>query len=552
MTEGRLSTKVALRDSDRAGRGDVALRIPKTRRADDVGGSREVELKFSLPIGAVPAAARAAIAAGARRIGQSKSLLSSYFDTPDRSLRRAGYSLRIRRDGHAAVQTVKTIGPDGDGPGRGEWEAGIEGSRPVIDKRHTPTLLRPLKKRKVGRKLKPVFTVDVHRDTYLLDRGETMIEIAIDTGVVRHKRSEMAVSEVELELKSGEPGALFALARDIASAVPLMPTLTSKGERGYRLEAGTAHRPITSIAFDLRRGMTTLQAARSIGHACLSALFDNLDLLASTGSVDAVHQSRVCVRRLRAVLSLFKPALGWNDEAAVQAELKWLAERLGQVRELDVVAKLVRASAPEAGRDAPGFPSLITAVQARRDAACARVAETLRSRRLFDLSLDLVARIDGLSPADGVGGALARRRSMPIGRFAQKAIERRLSSLREDSQAIGGMEAKQQHRIRVRAKKLRYMIEPFRRLIATKRYCAAIDGLQDIQDALGDLNDGRTNSEIILVLIRNPEGGIIDKGESYFAAGLIAAGSRGLEATALSQARRAVAKLAGVRSLRMG
>ena len=62
------------------------------------------------------------IAANARNKGTRKHLKSVYYDTPKRTLRRNGLSLRVRQSGARFVQTVKT--ECGDDPlRRGEWEA---------------------------------------------------------------------------------------------------------------------------------------------------------------------------------------------------------------------------------------------------------------------------------------------------------------------------------------------------------------------------------------------------------------------------------------------
>jgi hypothetical protein len=70
--------------------------------------------------------------------------------------------------------------------------------------------------------------------------------------------------------------------------------------------------------------------------------------------------------------------------------------------------------------------------------------------------------------------------------------------------------------------------------------------------ALADLNDGRVNSQIILAFVQNPEGDMTGECASFFAAGLIAASCKGQEASALSQAKTAVSKLAKVRALHIG
>ncbi len=58
-------------------------------------------------------------------------LTSVYYDTPDGSLREAGYTLRVRQDGDRYIQTVKARGDGGVGLfDRPEWESDIAGPSP--------------------------------------------------------------------------------------------------------------------------------------------------------------------------------------------------------------------------------------------------------------------------------------------------------------------------------------------------------------------------------------------------------------------------------------
>ena len=57
-------------------------------------------------------------------------LVSTYYDTAGRLLRRKGMSLRVRSNGRRHVQTVKSAAAGAGSPSRGEWEDAIKGSHP--------------------------------------------------------------------------------------------------------------------------------------------------------------------------------------------------------------------------------------------------------------------------------------------------------------------------------------------------------------------------------------------------------------------------------------
>jgi inorganic triphosphatase YgiF len=67
--------------------------------------SKEVELKLELPVDCVDAFRQAAAANEVKR--RSVRQVTTYFDTPEGHLRKAGFSLRTRRKGSTWLQTVK-------------------------------------------------------------------------------------------------------------------------------------------------------------------------------------------------------------------------------------------------------------------------------------------------------------------------------------------------------------------------------------------------------------------------------------------------------------
>ena len=74
--------------------------------------NQEIELKLELPREAVEAFEQSSLTPDP---GERAELSAIYFDTPDRLLRRQGYSLRIRRSGAKRVQTVKADSAEGGG-----------------------------------------------------------------------------------------------------------------------------------------------------------------------------------------------------------------------------------------------------------------------------------------------------------------------------------------------------------------------------------------------------------------------------------------------------
>ena len=166
-------------------------------------------------------------------------LFNQYFDTPERDLANAKVALRLRRDGDAIIQTLKTRGQSVAGLSeRNEYNWDLPKAKLDLKKLEGecwPEELAELDKKTI----KPAFTTDFVRERAEIAWGrgkaKVVIEAALDLGRVIAGKQEEEICELELELREGEPAALLELAAELAATLPLMPCDISKAERGYRL-----------------------------------------------------------------------------------------------------------------------------------------------------------------------------------------------------------------------------------------------------------------------------------------------------------------------------
>ncbi|WP_150290306.1 CHAD domain-containing protein [Sphingobium estronivorans] len=433
---------------------------------------REIELKLELASGAVAAFEQLAFLPAKSDVA---ALQAIYFDTPDQALAQRGVSLRIRRSGDRLVQTVKA---DNEGEAglfaRAEWEMPVADETPMLDAR-TPvaTLLG-----EDARAIEPVFHVDVERRTWKTVEDKAEIELVLDQGTVSADGRQSAICEIELELKSGEPAALFTLARRIDAEVPVRPGVMTKSERGYRL------RDAVKIAakaepVPLVRSMTAGEAFLRIAGTCMRHYRLNEGLLLNHYDDKALHQARVAIRRLRSAFSLFRPILVRADVERFQGELKWLAALLGEARNLDVLVGRVEAE------------DLRNRLETVRTEAHDRVGQWLRSARVRMLLMDLVEWLT--LGAGRVEGEARDRRDGPAVDFAARRLQRLRKRIAKDGEGLSGLSDEARHEVRKDAKKLRYASEFFAGLFDSKeqkrRQAKFIAALEDVQTALGELND---------------------------------------------------------------
>lgn len=164
-------------------------------------------------------------------------LTSIYYDTPQQDLRQHGMALRLRRANGLWVQTLKTKGTEHEGLfTRLELETPSDGKALNFSLVKDTALKAFLESDVVLKKLHPRFITDFERVAQLLHCADgTIVEMALDHGDVLAGDASDAISEIELELKHGNPARLPEIAALLRSQLDLQPEAISKAERGYRL-----------------------------------------------------------------------------------------------------------------------------------------------------------------------------------------------------------------------------------------------------------------------------------------------------------------------------
>jgi len=440
----------------------------------------EIELKLDLTPEAADALEAATVLPGDPGIAEQRSV---YFDTLDHQLSKTGLSLRIRRSGSKRLQTIKADGASAAGLFvRSEWERPVSNDTPVLD---DTTPIRAVLG-DAADAITPVFEVRIERRTWIISEGGATIELVLDSGEVVAGERTSPICEIELELKQGDPGALFAFARRIDAVAPARLGVQSKAERGYRL-TGPAPTMVKAELVKLAAGMTAADAFRHIAQSCVRQFRLNEALLLAGRDAGALHQVRVALRRLRSAFSIFKPVIGGDAHTPLRDELRWLASELANARNLDV---LLERAKPGALRDR---------IAASREAAYDAVGEVLASARVRALMLDLA---EWAASGDWQGAPdTMTAPDQPARDFAISALDRFRRKVKRDGRDLAHIEDEARHEVRKDAKKLRYASEFFTSLFDRKRerrrhkkFVAALEG---VQDKLGALNDLATAPQLL-------------------------------------------------------
>jgi CHAD domain-containing protein len=243
------------------------------------------------------------------------------------------------------------------------------------------------------------------------------------------------------------------------------------------------------------------RGARLIALDLLDGAADSADrLMSKPDDLNALHDFRVALRRLRSWLRAFVPEFGKSVRPKDRRRLRNLADATNRGRDADVqIAWLERVSQGRSERRTRGAKLLIDQINAERraggDPIDADQLETFAKTRTR-----LIERLSTITepvrPPDPPPATLA------------EAIGARLSShadrLGQTLDAIRSADDEAEvHAARIAAKRLRYLIEPAGRLKGGK---AIRSQMKNLQDELGELHDAHVLGQRLLSALEGVSG----------------------------------------------
>lgn len=470
----------------------------------------EIELKLAVdPEHLTRLRSAAVLKERGRGRAATRVLESVYYDTADFRLKRRAVALRVRKQGNGFIQTVKTAGQATNGVVRGEWEWPLTGTGPDLSKIVEPDAIHELGPLSTS-ELRPVFESRITRTIRRVD--DDSIEVAFDTGELRlPDGTAEPVAELELELKRGQPDALFDLALALNQVVPLRLDVRSKADRGYALAMGEAASWSKAPKLDLAADASVERVMTAIARNCLGHMLVNEACALKGEHPEGIHQMRVALRRLRSAFTLFRTMIPEDQYAWLGGEMRWLASQMGPARDWDVFKTDLLVPVRHAFAEDPLFHAdldeLERAAERKRLEGYDTARAAIRSARYTTLVLKLgqwvEARAWRAQPLSEISAMLFQ----PMTDLAGRLLKRRHKQARRAGASLAEASTEQRHELRIRLKKLRYAVEFFRSLYHDKDTRQYIQQLAALQDVLGHLNDVATARRLLLEVIDGVPGG---------------------------------------------
>lgn len=212
-----------------------------------------------------------------------------------------------------------------------------------------------------------------------------------------------------------------------------------------------------------------------------------------------LHDMRVATRRIRSFLRTARELVDPAWAAPLRAELAWLADELGAVRDLDVMLEHLTpqvASLDEDEREALGT-ALLARLRAEHARARTRLLATLSSPRYFRLLDSLEVPVVFLPPP------------LPGAPPAPELPEIAATEFRKLARAMRRIDAatpdEEIHATRIRGKRARYAAE-LALPLAGRKLATLIAEVKELQDVLGEHQDSAVAEECICRLAGRKSG----------------------------------------------
>jgi CHAD domain-containing protein len=328
--------------------------------------------------------------------------------------------------------------------------------------------------------------------------------------------------QYELELHApaltGIAGTDSRLARNVPALIPKEPGSAQRLLKPRAQKAQPSLLPPEAIAFDAFR-LTLVQ--------CRWHITANVAAAVETREVEALHQLRVALRRLRVALASFGGEFRTPELEAIKLRAKSLTNLLAPARDLDVFTGELLEPAANANGAHDAFAVLRARAEAARAKAWNDAVVVIAGPRFRMFMADLADIVDrGAWPLALVHGRGASTSvsafEAPAQRVAERMLAHRQCQACKKARRLEALSVADRHELRIRLKKLRYTSEFFAPFFERARVEKFVTRLSRMQDILGALNDVAVAKKTLDTLISESTPGE-GRAESdiSFAAGIV-------------------------------
>lgn len=225
---------------------------------------------------------------------------------------------------------------------------------------------------------------------------------------------------------------------------------------------------------------------------------------------EGVHQVRVRIRKFRAILAFFRPLFKAEDYLIQQDNLRKLGQQFAEVRQLDVLLEGISAIETESTLVISTFGQIKDHLQGKRETAFQHLLASLKTDAFALDLLDLwVWKLNDPWAAE------AWDLQVSIKDYTAAQIDKWLKKIRRSMKNLDVKDQQAVHRVRIKSKKLRYVIEQLFSIL-NQETRKSMDAFEKIQDDLGYFHDVFANQQLLEQLVSES-----DDCQLHYQAGII-------------------------------
>jgi CHAD domain-containing protein len=329
------------------------------------------------------------------------------------------------------------------------------------------------------------------------DRRKTVARLRIESGRARLPVSRSTWHALPVSVTLTALRGFGGVYQEIVPVIESRPGIARCAEGLHQMILQHAGAPeaqgLRSRRADLAPTVRADVGARQIHRALVNELIANEPGLRENLDSEFLHDFRVALRRTRSLIGQLKFVFPPDIVEHFSAEMSWLGRLTGPPRDLDVLVLAIRAhqiDCPVADKEA--LLACLSQAHERGRRVLLEALDSARYKRLLadwqmfldrPATTDLVAR-NARQPLVDVVSSRAWKLSRRIARGAERIDEHTA--------------VEELHRIRIDAKKLRYLVDATPAFYDAADLQCILGALKKLQRVLGDFNDAQVQQTLLL------------------------------------------------------
>jgi CHAD domain-containing protein len=248
-------------------------------------------------------------------------------------------------------------------------------------------------------------------------------------------------------------------------------------------------------AFGLKKETPAREAVGRIVRSILGIATSNVPGILEDLDTEFLHDYRICLRKIRSVLSLVKEVYPARETQRMRKILGDLARQTNRLRDLDVYLlsrdEYLRLLPPSLR---PALEGMFKDYSAERGGEIRRVSAKLRAPSWHKHIREIEEYFSEETPHEPSPAS-----DLPVGPLVFRCIYKRYRKIRKIAAGFG-VETPDEtvHQLRIECKKLRYLLEFFTELIPKGEGAAIQKLLRRLQNRLGEFNDASVQQKSLL------------------------------------------------------